>query len=105
MKEKIKEVQDYFKSRLIIGDYAITDVSNGSFTGVRVDDTYDFNVWNDGLFSNSCFGFMIIPITTHEAEQIQAILCPQVLRIKKEKLLAEKVAALEELENEISKAV
>jgi len=51
MKDKIKEVEDYFKTKLLNGDYEITKRDQYIYT-VLIDNKYIFAIWVSGDVCN-----------------------------------------------------
>jgi len=108
MKTKIAEVQDYFKDKILSGDFKITEVGEYVIK-ITVDDEYRFSLWigNWDIKDNmKCYdgyyNFMMIPFTQEESIQLKNRLTPEVSNYRRNVLLVEKRKELEKLENEIS---
>lgn len=76
MKTKIKEVHDYFRNKMIEGNFEIKQI--GSFVVlILIDKKYSFNIWiaNDGL-NISCYddgfncNFMLINFRRKDKEKL-----------------------------------
>jgi len=98
MKDKIQEVHDYFKNKLINGEFIVTSPSKYTI-GVRVDDMYDFILWvgNFALpltvaLTNYDISYMNITFSEEDRFKLHKILTPYVLNMQKY-----------ELQNEIDK--
>ena len=48
MKEKIKEIQDYFKDKILSEDFEVSEVSE-HVTTLLVDGEYKFNIWTGNI--------------------------------------------------------
>ena len=107
MKNKIKEVQDYFKSKLFAQDFKIEKVSEYQIE-ISIDLEYKFIIWTgnqdiprsrknyDGALS-----FMDLQLNVHESEKLHGILSPVVKKYRAEVLLNQKKLELEKLQREI----
>ena len=82
MDEKIKEVQVYFKSKLLAGDFIVKSLTR-YFTTVVVDEIYEFNFWmgnqnvDGSCITYSCAGeknFIDLAWTKEEANTMLALL-------------------------------
>lgn len=52
IQNKIKEIEGYFKSKILSGDYKITG-TNGSRVFIIIDNTYKFSLWVDNIPKNN----------------------------------------------------
>ena len=109
MKNQIKEVQDYFKKKLLSGDFEIVKFNNLTAT-ISIDAECEFEFWATNSFSAKAnaqyqrqFNFMDLQITEEEIVVVHCILMPIVLKNKRDVTLAEKRAELKSLENELEK--
>ena len=108
MKEKIEEVQQYFKNKLLSGDFEITEISE-NLCKIKVDSEYIFTIWIGNLIKYSTtvkpwnYGYndMIVNLTDDESIQFQSILKTPVLEYHKNTLINKK---REELENLIKES-
>ena len=100
MKNKIKEVQQYFKRKIVSGKYEVTEHGQYSWE-LKIDD-YQFSMWvSNGFGYLSIKGFMIIPLTESEQETIWK----RVVEFKEDNLkliIKRKEEELEELKNKLS---
>ena len=103
MKEKIKEVRDYFKKRIVDGDYEITEVKENSIV-ILIDD-YEFSLWtaneNYGL-SLYLDSFMNVKFDRTEKLSIYNNLRPTIIKNKRDVLMVAKKAELKKLQEEIA---
>jgi uncharacterized protein YaiE (UPF0345 family) len=109
MKEKIKEIQDYFLGKVLSKDFEIVGRSQYSWK-ILIDGEYQFSIWMENKPENRKFYhgvndyFMEIPDMTEEnAIKIDSMLKNDYIRWMKEELLEEKRKELNELEDEINK--
>jgi len=108
MKTKIKEVQDYFKSKMLSNDFAITNVEEYTIE-LLIDNEYKFIIWIGNVniatsrkpYSGK-LSFMDIEMTDEDATKFNELLLPAINKFRKETLLAEKLKELERLKNELS---
>lgn len=95
MKEKIEEVQAYFKNKIIAGDYEVTKVEKDGVV-LLIDGFYVYRIYFWSFVSNPSLwlinGFILVDFTKDEiisiAPKIQAIVAD-----------AEKANKMEQLEN------
>ena len=105
LKNQIKEVQDYFKNKIIDGEYKINKVDDYSLQ-VTVDEEYEFSLWTangvshfrlyDGMFNFVNFEFS-------EAEAILALAeCEEARKQAwEDKVRPQKLKQLEKLQKEL----
>jgi len=100
MKEKIKEVQEYFKAKIMAGDYVVTDVKKDKIT-LTIDGKYEFPfcIWALTLTSVmiQSNAFMTIGLTKEEKEELSS----RFINVLKDAEKAEKLAQLEKLQKEL----
>lgn len=106
MKEKIKEVQQYFKDKIFAQEFEIIDITRYQVT-IKVDE-FTFNIWIGNFYSQvSCkhydgsYNFMDLNISDSEAEIIHNILKAPVDNYIKDILIQEKEKELEDLKNSL----
>lgn len=106
MKTKIEEVQQYFKNKLLAGEYQSKDFNDGYFTAI-VDGEYQFMIWhnNDGRFCRSweAIGnfFMHLPEFTKEESAEMWGNASKIIAENSERIRLEKIAKLEEELNKL----
>lgn len=100
MKEKIKEINDYFVNRLVNGEYVVHSV--GSNTTVLIDD-YSFDIWvangPDWIATNQAVhqSFMQLEFTKAEKHMIYSNLNNYMLEEKTKQKIEQYNALKEEL--------
>lgn len=107
MEAMIKEIQDYFKNKLLSNEFEVAKLSEFTID-LLVDSKYLFVIWIANLdipqsrknYSN-ILSFMDLEFTNGESVQLDKILSPIVLKYRKEVLVEEKKRELEQLLNEI----
>ena len=106
MEQKIKEVQDYFKLKILNSQFTITNKTEHTWI-LEIDDKYTFEVWMlngaaqrkpSHVHGNT---FMELWFTDAEGRELDVILSPLYKRWIKETLLEKKRQELEELEKGI----
>ena len=103
MKEKIKEVHDYFKKRIVDGDYEISDVKRNYI--VILIDGYEFSLWTaneDNGLALYFDSFMNFVFDKDEKLSIYKMLKPIIVKNKRDVLMVAKKAELKKLEEEIA---
>ena len=106
MKTKIKEVQEYFKNKLISGDFKIDEVDQYVLK-VTIDDEYKFSLWignwqfNTTRLYDGYYNFIMFDLTEEEGIKLKNIISPEVESFWKNVLIERKRKELAELENEI----
>ena len=103
MKTKIKEVQDYFKSKLIAGDFEILEICYHTIK-VSVENEYEFSIWIANWANPShCElyksepNFIVIPFTEDEKSILHDVIEPyraEYLRSELKKEIEEKTNLL-----------
>lgn len=108
MKTKIKEVQDYFKGKMLSGEFTIIGVEEYTIE-LLIDDEYKFIIWIGNVdiatsrkpYSGK-LSFMDIGLTDDEAIKLNDLLLPAINKFRKETLLEQKWKEFERLQNELS---
>lgn len=109
MEAKIKEVQDYFKNKLLSNNFEVQETRECTID-LLVDSKYLFVIWTGNLhltkyrknYSNT-LSFMDLEFTDDESIELTKILRPIILKYKKDVLIEEKKQELERLINETNK--
>ncbi|MDR1898001.1 MAG: hypothetical protein LBR10_14555 [Prevotellaceae bacterium] len=106
MKQKIQEVHDYFRGKLVRGDFKIVDITDHT-VHVKIDDEYSFTIWSGSgakyiRTADTCsYSFMNITFTQEDKEAIWDNLHPRIIRHKQEVLINEKQEEVEKLQKEL----
>ncbi len=111
MKEQIKEVQAYFKSKMLNGEFTISKM--GQYQATLLVDDFPFIIWiaNVSKIPETCknynmaLSFMDLEFNREEAEKLSTILSPAIKKFRKTELINEKRKELEELERELATAI
>jgi hypothetical protein len=106
MENKIIEVQEYFKTKLLDSDFKIVNVGRWTAT-VIVDEKFEFSLWVGNrdikgsvrIYHGSNMNFMHLDFSVAESEKIKKILLEDIKRGELER----KQLELEELQKEIEK--
>lgn len=108
MKNQIKKIQDYFKSKMLSQDFEIKEVREHTMK-LLIDTEYEFTIWignadipNTRQIHDGTLSFMNIQFTRDESKKLHEILLPAVNKFKKETLLNKKKQELEKLQKEIN---
>jgi hypothetical protein len=107
MKEKIKEVQAYFKSKMLNGEFTIAKM--GHYTAeLLIDGEFKFVIWTGNVdipttrkIYESAISFMHLKLTDTDAKKLDRLLKPEIKKFMVEDLLSSKRAELKKLESEI----
>lgn len=108
MKKKIKEVQNYFKSKIIDGDFEIKKISEHTLI-ILIDSEYEFTMWiANGVnwyedyrnTAESCF-IHLPKFTQAERKKAWSKVYKQINSFKSNVLLAEKRKQLAKLKKEL----
>lgn len=107
MKEKIKEVQAYFKSKMLNGEFTIAKM--GSHTAeLLIDGQFKFIIWTGNVdipstrkIYESELSFMDLKLTDTDAKKLDRFLKPEIKKFMVKDLLSSKRAELKKLESEI----
>jgi hypothetical protein len=108
MKEQIKKVQDYFKSKMLSGDFDIMNIDEYKLELI-IDNEYKFFLWIGNLdipkltkpYSGE-LSFMDLSLSNEEAIKLNRVLLPTINKFRKETLLSQKTRELESLQKELS---
>lgn len=105
MQNKIKEVQDYFKNKILTGDFEITEIENYSMV-LKVDKIYEFVFWTGNVDIPESrkqyeFNFMDLDLTEEDHFAIDVILQPSIQDYRRNELYNQKVLELENLKAEL----
>jgi len=105
LKKQIKEVQDYFKNKIIDGEYKVTKVDDYSIQ-ITIDGEYKFCLWTSNGVSHlrlyeGMFNFVELEFS--EAEQTLAFAKCEEARAQawEEKVRPQKLKQLEKLQKEL----
>ena len=108
MKEKINEVEKYFKDKLLNKEFEIKEISEYVLR-ILVDGEYQFNLWlgNWDIPDNTkCYdgyyNFMMLDFTKEESILLKSKVRPEIMDYKRNVLIAQKRAELDKLEKEIA---
>lgn len=108
MKEQIKKVNDYFKSKMLSKDFDIIKVEE-YIMEILIDNDYNFVIWIGNLHipeSRKCYSsalsFMDIHFEKEESLKLNELLQPEIIKFRKKELLAKKIKELEQLQKELS---
>jgi hypothetical protein len=112
MEIKIKEVQDYFKAKMLAGEFEMLDVETYQCS-IRIDGKYDFFIWTANLQIPKTvkpykgytdhINFIDLPFAENESIEFCRVLEPIINSYQKasiEKEIAEKEAAVAKLKEE-----
>ena len=107
MKKEIKAVHDYFRTKLIKGQYDIIDIT-GYTVRLLIDNKYKFCIWlANGEFSIACYEdhghpcFMEITFRVSDKSALWGKLNKPFTKYKKEIVLISKTEELEKLRLEL----
>ncbi len=107
MKQKIKEVHDYFKNKLLENDCEIIEMKEHTCK-VSIDKEYNFTIWTGNftypdhckLYSGS-YNFIHINFSSKESKKLHSNFKSRVNKFKKETLLKEKQKEVETLQKQL----
>jgi hypothetical protein len=107
MKEKIKEVQAYFKSKMLNGEFTITKMDQ--FTAeLLIDGQFKFVIWTGNVdvpetrkTYDFAISFMDLELTDADAKKLDRFFKPEIKKFMVKGLLQSKRAELKKLESEI----
>lgn len=107
MKEKIEEVQAYFKSKMLNGEFTIVRMTQ--FTAeLLIDGEFKFVIWTGNVdipttrkIYDSAISFMDLKLTDTDAKKLDRFLKPEIKKFIAKDLLQSKRAELKKLEREI----
>ena len=99
MREKIQEAQDYFRNKIVNGEYVI--MSTHQYRSyITIDDRYHLEIWMTNGVESFCIDFLgrNIPFTDEERKVIYTGLESRINKAKLDDLLEQK----KEIDNEIN---
>ena len=108
MKKKIQEVQSYFKTKLLRGEFEIVNREAYTYI-VSIDGEYEFTIWmkNDPvcrkLYKSADNNFMDINLTEEESILLHNLLVSDYISFIEETLIKSKEESVKKLEIEIKK--
>lgn len=107
MKEQIKQVQDYFKSKLLTKDFEIKKIEAYTMQ-IIIDGQFAFNIWIGNIDTPSLRylykdapNFIDLQLTKSECETLHNLVVDDVKKYIKETLIAEKIKELEQFQKEM----
>lgn len=108
MEAKIKEVYDYFKSKILSKDFKIEEMSEYTFT-IIIDGKYKFTIWvanlhipeSRRLYDNG-YNFMMIEFTLKEKYKLNRILKDDIKNFHNKVTLPQKMADFNRLKKELN---
>jgi len=108
MKTKIKEVHDYFKNKLLLGDFKIIKTEEHTMS-VLIDNEYKFTIWIGNLhipesrkLYDGMYNFMNIKFNVKESLKLNSIIKKPVKQFRETILYNQKLKELENLKKELS---
>jgi len=108
MKEQIKQVQDYFKNKMLSNDFEITEIEEYRIE-LLIDHEYNFTIWIGNVnipesrkLYKGKLSFMDIEMSDEDAIKMNDILLPAINKFRKEILLSEKMKEIGQLKNELN---
>lgn len=108
MRTKIKEVNDYFKGKILSKDFSIVKVEE-YIMEILIDNEYKFVIWIGNINipeSRKCYSsalsFMDVDFKEEESFKLNELLQPEIIKFRKEVLINRKREELEQLQNELS---
>lgn len=108
MKKKIKEVQDYFKAKLLAGKFKVANITEFGLT-LSVDNEYEFQMWigNPDIPDTRRLcgenNFLNIMFNQKERIKMHSVTKRYVTEYRKKSLLKDKQEKLRRLQKEIKK--
>lgn len=106
MKEKIQEVQNYFKEKLLKGDFKIIEREQYTYI-VSIDEEYKFSIWmkndakNRKLNTITHLSFMMLDITDEDAIELDSLLVNDYKQFLVDELISKKESELETLKQNL----
>ncbi len=107
MKAQIKEVQQYFKNKLLKGEFEATQLDKFRLKAL-VDGEYEFVIWvgnmdipRSTIIYHGDLSFMAVPFLEEEATELNTLL-RTFCKARYEAIRDEKIAELKEIEQEIA---
>jgi hypothetical protein len=106
MKTKIKEIQNYFKEKLLSNDFEIIKIDE-YLLDISIDG-YKFTIWLGNLNLPDCrknysgkLSFMDLQLSNDDATKLNEMLLPLIKKYRKDELLTAKIKEVEQLKKEI----
>lgn len=101
MKTTIEEIQQYFKNKIIKGEYTIHDAKTPNLVRFKIDNLYSFSFFYfefEFQQFSSDLNFMIIPVfSSNEIKSLKKIFNLKIKEVKQK----QKEETIKELENQI----
>ncbi len=100
MKNKIKEIQDYFKAKFFKGDFDVIEIGNHT-TEIKIDG-YKFHLWHsNGAHCFECYSgnYNFIDLEFDKAEKVAGY--DYLMTLVKADLRKQKIVRLEQLKKEL----
>ena len=108
MEAKIKEVKDYFKSKILKKEFEIKEMGQHTFI-ILVDQKYKFTVWvGNPNYPDTCklydaaYSFMQLDFNQKERIKLHGLLKKDVEDFKNRVTLPQKMAEFEKLKKELN---
>lgn len=105
MQAKIKEVQDYFKSKILNGEFEVSKITEYKIHLV-VDSKFEFVIWAGNTDipevrknTKTELSFMNLELSNNEAIQLDKILKQTIFEFRKNVLIKQKEEELQQLKN------
>ena len=109
MEKKIKEVQDYFRAKILAKEFETKEITEYVYT-ILVDGKFEFSIWVgnlDIIESVKLYGSkkntIWIEFNNDEREQLKSLLLPDIIQYKREKLESERQQRIDKLKAELDK--
>jgi hypothetical protein len=103
MKEKIKEIQDYFIAKLLKGEFEVKEIDEWTMH-IVIDSEFDFNLWMcNGPESRRLYtsgNCMTLTFTKEQTILLDNVTKPIYSKMVCEQIIAKKTADLERLKRE-----
>jgi hypothetical protein len=110
MKDRIIEVQKYFKAKLLTGDFKVKSIEQYVIC-LTIDDEFEFSFWIGNLSIKGSFqsyfggdiNFMSIPFTQKESEKMKSLLSKDIKEFFNNIVIKEKQKQLEQIQEQLQK--
>ena len=105
MEKKIKEIQDYFRAKMLSGDFKITSIDEHTLDLI-IDEKYKFVIWVSNSYQyrklyENAVRFIDVPFTVTQSKKFDSILKPHTDKFRNDILMVEKKKQLEQLKKEL----
>ena len=105
IEQQLQDVDDYFKSKVLSGDYEVIE-TNQHEAVLSVDDKYDFKVWigndmPDNIFIYGITAFKMPKLSDSEKQKAWDILEPKLKAYNETTVKAEKLKQYNKLKKEL----